>query len=134
APERHLYRAGRTQPGKLHWHRHQRTHSLAIVRNLPLATGTRMNPNLDKLQPYPFERIRTLLDGLSPPASLKAISFAMGEPKHAPPEFVLDALRTHLDKVSVYPATKGIEALRAGIGQWLCRRFALQGASIDPDR
>lgn len=93
-----------------------------------------MNPNLDKLQPYPFERIRTLLDGLSPPASLKAISFAMGEPKHAPPEFVLDALRTHLDKVSVYPATKGIEALRAGIGQWLCRRFALQGASIDPDR
>jgi len=93
-----------------------------------------MNPNLDKLQPYPFEKIRNLLDGVSPPQAVKAISFAMGEPKHAPPGFVLDALQANLDKVSAYPATKGIEPLRTGIAQWLCRRFDLAARSMDPDR
>lgn len=35
-----------------------------------------MNPDLARLQPYPFERIRTLLAGLTP-AALPSVSLAI---------------------------------------------------------
>jgi N-succinyldiaminopimelate aminotransferase len=93
-----------------------------------------MNPNLNRLQPYPFEKIRQLLAGAIPPEDLPAISFAIGEPKHDAPAFVLDSLREHLDKLAIYPATKGIEPLRASICQWLGKRFDLAEGSLDPER
>lgn len=93
-----------------------------------------MNPHLNKLQPYPFERIRTLLDGVSPPPELAAISFAMGEPKHEPPEFVIEVLKSQMDKLSQYPASKGCDALRESICEWVSRRFAVPAGLLDPHR
>ena len=93
-----------------------------------------MNPNLAKLQPYPFARIARLLEGAVPPANLKAISFAMGEPKHAPPTFVLDTLTRHLGELSLYPNSKGSLALRQAICHWLERRFAVPDRWLDPER
>ena len=84
-----------------------------------------MNRHLDKLQPYPFERIRALLADLAPPADLSPINFAMGEPRHPAPAFVLDTLARSLPGMSNYPATKGIDSLRAAICDWLARRFAI---------
>lgn len=88
-----------------------------------------MNPHLSLLQPYPFERLRALLDGIDPPA-LPPIRLSIGEPQHAPPALVLDALTTHLDGLSTYPSTAGMDALRESIAAWFMRRYSLP--ALDP--
>jgi len=93
-----------------------------------------MNPNLDKLHPYPFEKIARLLAGTAPPGDLAAISFAMGEPRHPPPPFVLEVMAENLGKLSHYPASKGGDALRQSICRWLARRFAIADGLLDPAR
>ena len=90
-----------------------------------------MNPELSRLHAYPFEKLARLFSGVTPPAGLAPISLSIGEPKHASPAFVKAALTANLDKLAVYPTTKGIPALRQSIAAWLMRRFALH--SIDPD-
>jgi N-succinyldiaminopimelate aminotransferase len=89
-----------------------------------------MNPALDLLQPYPFERLRRLFDDLEP-AAKAPISLSIGEPRHSPPDFVLEVLRANLERVSHYPATAGSADLREAISAWVERRFA--PASIDPE-
>ena len=84
-----------------------------------------MNPHLQQLQPYPFERLRQLFAGLSPPADRQHINLSIGEPRHAAPPFVLRAIADNLDKLANYPATAGIPELREAIAAWLQRRFRL---------
>jgi N-succinyldiaminopimelate aminotransferase len=93
-----------------------------------------MNPDINKLQAYPFERLATLKKDLQPPAALSHIALSIGEPQHAAPAFVLDALTAHRAELSRYPTTKGILELRQAIVQWLCRRFALPASSLDADQ
>ncbi|PWT72786.1 MAG: succinyldiaminopimelate transaminase [Proteobacteria bacterium] len=84
-----------------------------------------MNPNLERLQPYPFQKLTALLKGAAPPAGLRPINLSIGEPKHATPAFIQRALADHLDGLASYPATAGTEALREAIGAWLRRRYML---------
>ena len=93
-----------------------------------------MNPLLETLQPYPFERLAQLNSGVKPPQSLKPILLSIGEPKHPTPIIIRDALVDNLSGLSQYPATKGIPELRQTISAWLERRFKLNPGSIDPDR
>lgn len=93
-----------------------------------------MNPDLERLLPYPFERLARLKRGVTPPAELTHIPLSIGEPKHAPPELVLDALRGNLDGLGAYPVAKGLPALRSAIAAWLTRRFKLADSRIDPER
>ncbi len=93
-----------------------------------------MNPDLAALQPYPFERLNQLKAGVTPPAHLKPINLAIGEPQHATPEFISNALRDHLDGLARYPSTRGEPALREGIAAWLVRRFDLPRATLDTER
>ena len=83
-----------------------------------------MNPDLDRLQPYPFERLRALLADVVP-AALPGIALTIGEPKHAAPAVALDALGAALGGVERYPTTRGSAALRGAIAAWLDRRFGL---------
>lgn len=92
-----------------------------------------MNPALSKLQPYPFERLRALLAGAQPPANRPHIPLYIGEPRHAPPAFALDALTRNLDGFGSYPLTAGIPQLRVAIANWLTRRFQLPSNSISPE-
>ena len=85
-----------------------------------------MNIDLNKLHPYPFEKLNALKSGISPPAALTHIALSIGEPKHPPPEFVRETLANALDKLSAYPLTKGLPELRETIAEWLCQRFRLQ--------
>ena len=89
-----------------------------------------MNPDLARLQPYPFERLRKLLAGNSPPAALAPINLSIGEPKHPTPKLILDALTAALPSLSNYPATLGTDGLREAIAAWLARRYALP--PLDP--
>ncbi|MDE2260268.1 MAG: aminotransferase class I/II-fold pyridoxal phosphate-dependent enzyme, partial [Betaproteobacteria bacterium] len=89
-----------------------------------------MNPRLERLQPYPFERLRQLMQGVAPNPALAPIALSVGEPRHATPAFIQEALTRHLSGLSHYPATLGSDALRNTLAQWLQRRFKL--ASLDP--
>ena len=85
-----------------------------------------MNPRLDTLQPYPFEKLRLLLaQAGAAPASLRAINLSIGEPKHAAPQCVKDAMVGALDGLSVYPPTKGDPKLREAISQWIGKRYSI---------
>jgi N-succinyldiaminopimelate aminotransferase len=86
-----------------------------------------MNPLLASLQPYPFERLRQLFAGVTPPPQLAHISLGIGEPKHATPQFIKDALIGSLDTaLSGYPATAGELRMREACAQWLKRRYRIE--------
>ncbi|MET0346582.1 MAG: succinyldiaminopimelate transaminase [Casimicrobiaceae bacterium] len=85
-----------------------------------------MNPRLQTLQPYPFERLRALMSGVVPPAGKHAINLSIGEPRHPTPKLVLDALaQGAVTGLANYPTTAGMPALREAIAAWLARRYAL---------
>jgi N-succinyldiaminopimelate aminotransferase len=84
-----------------------------------------LNPLLGRLQPYPFEKLRSLLAGVTPTAALRAINLSIGEPKHPTPELVKAALAASLEGLSAYPATAGTPALREAIAAWIARRYGL---------
>jgi N-succinyldiaminopimelate aminotransferase len=89
-----------------------------------------LNPLLGRLQPYPFEKLRALLAGVTPNPALRPINLSIGEPKHPTPERVKAALAGALDGLCAYPATAGTPALREAIAAWLMRRYALP--ALDP--
>jgi len=89
-----------------------------------------VNPNLERLHPYPFEKLRELLAGVTPPAGLAPIRLSIGEPRHPTPAFIKQALADSLDGLAVYPTTQGTDALRGAIAAWLGRRYGL--AAVDP--
>jgi N-succinyldiaminopimelate aminotransferase len=88
-----------------------------------------MNPLLSRLQPYPFERLRKLFAGVTPPAQYSPISLGMGEPRHPTPQFIKDALSNNLSGLASYPATAGEPRLREAFTTWLHKRYAL---ALDP--
>ncbi len=84
-----------------------------------------MNPRLATLQPYPFERLRALLDGVTPDAAHAPLNLSIGEPKHATPALITDALTAALPTLAHYPATAGSPALREAIAAWIGRRYGV---------
>lgn len=92
-----------------------------------------MNLRLERLHAYPFERLARLKAGVTPPAGLNHVAMYIGEPQHTPPAFVLDTLRSSLDRLGSYPATAGLPEFRAACAQWLERRFALPAGSVAAD-
>ena len=88
-----------------------------------------MNPRLDRLQPYPFEKLRLLYQGVTPSPQWSAISLGIGEPKHPTPPFIQQALAAHLDGLAVYPSTVGSLDLRTACAQWAQRRYRV---NLDP--
>ncbi|MDX5329503.1 MAG: aminotransferase class I/II-fold pyridoxal phosphate-dependent enzyme, partial [Marinobacter sp.] len=91
-----------------------------------------MNPNLERLHPYPFEKLAKLKAGITVPEHLKPISLGIGEPKHPSPAFVKQVIADNLDKLANYPTTKGIDELREAIAHWASKRFQLAEGSLDP--
>lgn len=93
-----------------------------------------MNPDLNSLYPYPFEKLNILKKGVTPPVSLTHIPLSIGEPKHPAPRFVLDELTQQLSGLEKYPLTKGLLPLREAIVIWLTQRFKLIANSLDPEK
>ncbi len=90
-----------------------------------------MNPGLELLKPYPFERLNALTSDITP-ADVARIALTIGEPQHAAPSIVLDTLREQLEAVQRYPNTRGMVELRSCISHWLVRRFNIP--ELDPER
>lgn len=91
-----------------------------------------MNPNLNKLQPYPFQRLRDLFQGITPNPQFSAINLSIGEPKHATPALIKDALVNNLAGLANYPTTAGIPELRQAISAWISRRYGVP--ALDPEK
>jgi len=88
-----------------------------------------MNPRLDQLHPYPFQKLRELFAGVTPDAGLSPLNLSIGEPKHPTPQFIKDALIAGLGGLANYPITQGSDALRVAISAWAERRY---GVKLDP--
>jgi N-succinyldiaminopimelate aminotransferase len=84
-----------------------------------------MNPYLARLQPYPFEKLRALVAGVTPSPAHAPISLSIGEPKHPTPAFIRTALAEHLGGLASYPLTAGTPGLREAISAWIGRRYGI---------
>jgi len=89
-----------------------------------------VNPDLERLQTYPFQKLSALLDGVTPAPDRKPVALYIGEPKHPTPVFIKRALVDHLDGLAGYPLTVGGEPLRNAIADWLRLRYGLE--RVDP--
>ena len=102
-----------------------------IIKNSTSTDANPVNPNLAKLHPYPFEKLRQLFNGITPNPKLHEIKLSIGEPQHATPGFIKDALVAGLGGLASYPTTLGLPALRRAIANWMARRYGLD--AIDPE-
>lgn len=97
-----------------------------------------MNPGLEKLHPYPFEKLtqlkQTIVQETSVIAGKAHIDLSIGEPKHTTPKLILDELQKQLPKAASYPTTRGIDELRQAIADWLVKRFKLPDSSITAEQ
>ena len=85
-----------------------------------------MNALLDRLQPYPFERLRQLFAGVQPSSVHKGISLGIGEPRHATPPMVMEVMNQSFSSLAAYPPTAGETGLRQACAQWLADRYQVQ--------
>ncbi|WP_198265958.1 succinyldiaminopimelate transaminase [sulfur-oxidizing endosymbiont of Gigantopelta aegis] len=92
-----------------------------------------MNPALELLKPYPFEKLAELKKNINPNGQLKHIALSIGEPKHEPPGFVFDAIKNNFNGLAQYPSTRGMPALRQTLASWIERRFKLNENQLDPE-
>ena len=91
-----------------------------------------MNSHLTKLQPYPFQRLRDLFQGTTPNPALSPINLSIGEPKHATPALITNAMVSNLAGLATYPTTIGTLALREAIANWIARRYQI--AAPNPEK
>jgi N-succinyldiaminopimelate aminotransferase len=92
-----------------------------------------VNPFLAKLQPYPFEKLRQLFQGVTPNPDYREIKLSIGEPQHATPAFIKEALTANLGGLANYPTSQGTPALRQAIAAWMERRYGLAGVNPDTE-
>ncbi len=90
-----------------------------------------MNPKLNQLQPYPFQKLKSLFDSITPNLDYQPIGLHIGAPKHPAPEFILKTLADNLKSMESYPAMLGESALRNSIAAWLTRRYSL--LAVNPE-
>ena len=92
-----------------------------------------MNPHLNLLHPYPFQKLRELFAGITPNPACPPINLSIGEPKHATPAFIKDVLTANLGGLANYPTTLGSVELRQAIANWLKRRYGLPAVDIETE-
>lgn len=85
-----------------------------------------MTPHLSALHAYPFQKLRDLFADVCANPAYSPINLSIGEPKHATPACIQQAVVDNLAGLAGYPATQGSDALRIGIANWLKQRFHLQ--------
>jgi N-succinyldiaminopimelate aminotransferase len=103
---------------------------IALLTPNPPRKTIAVNPHLDRLHPYPFEKLRQLFAGVTPNPDLAHISLGIGEPKHPTPALIQKALTHAMAGLATYPTTHGGEPLRAAIAGWLERRYGIP--PVDP--
>ncbi len=101
-----------------------------LFQNKNIQIRPKVNPNLNLLHSYPFQKLRELFQGTTPSARYKPVNLSIGEPKHATPAFITRALTDNLAGLANYPTTQGSEALRQSIADWIARRYKVPAPDI----
>ncbi len=74
---------------------------------------------------YPFEKLNTLLENITPNENYSPLSLTIGEPQFETPKFILDALTNAVSLLNKYPKTSGQPVLRKAMLKYLKTRFDL---------
>lgn len=90
------------------------------------------NKDLDRLTDYPFDRLRSLLGGLEPPAGANPLIMSLGEPQHASPALIQETVAAHADGWAKYPPVGGSKDLLDAVNDWLARRYGLTSLTLNP--
>ena len=93
-----------------------------------------LNPLIDRLADYPFDRLRSLLADLRAPEGLRRYVLSVGEPRHAPPPVVAEALASRAGDWGRYPPVEGTPEFRDAVVDWLARRYRLPRGLLDPEQ
>ncbi len=93
-----------------------------------------LNPRLQSLSEYPFDRLRALLGGIDPPSDMTPMVLSVGEPRHPTPPLVHDIVGKSGDLWNRYPPVEGTAEFRSAAIGWLNRRYALPDGLLDADR
>lgn len=93
-----------------------------------------LNPQLEDLRDFPFDRLRALLGPLQPPADLEPLMLSIGEPRHPPPDLVAETLARSKDLWGKYPGIDGTPEFRQTIADWLIRRYGLAENAVKADQ
>ena len=93
-----------------------------------------MNPGLEKLQLYPFQRLNQIKVSTSPPKGSEIIDLSIGEPQLETPRIIQESLKRAISGVGKYPSTRGTSRLRESISLWATKRFNLGKGQLLPDR
>ena len=91
-----------------------------------------LNPRLNLMTDYPFDRLRQLLDDAAPAAGMEPLALSIGEPKHTPPSLIAEHIAANADLWGRYPPINGTDDFRDAVAGWLNRRFKLADGLIDP--
>ena len=76
----------------------------------------------ENLPPYPFARMRALLEGKLPKDKSAALNMSVGEPQHPSPDFVTDILHRERASYNKYPPLQGTPVWLAAVSGWITRR------------
>jgi aspartate/methionine/tyrosine aminotransferase len=85
-------------------------------------------------EPYPFEKLNTLLGNIIPNNDYESSVLTIGEPQFETPQFIQDSLSNNSALLKKYPKTSGEAELRDAQREFVKKRFdvALDDAQIIP--
>lgn len=78
-----------------------------------------------QFEPYPFEKLNRLLEGIIPNSDFAPLSLTIGEPQFDTPQFIQEALKGSVSMLNKYPKTVGEEYLKASMLEYNHLRFGL---------
>jgi aspartate/methionine/tyrosine aminotransferase len=93
-----------------------------------------VNELLARLGEFPFRRLAARLAEVAPPAGVRPLDLAIGEPQHQPPPLLAEAVARNAHLWNRYPPVNGTAELREACAAWLARRYDLPAAALDPER
>ena len=77
-------------------------------------------------EPYPFEKLTSLLDGITPNTEYSPIALTIGEPQFETPAFIQKSLAKHSEELRRYPKTAGEAYLNESMLTFVKSRFGVE--------
>ncbi|MFA7353806.1 MAG: succinyldiaminopimelate transaminase [Sulfurimonadaceae bacterium] len=77
-------------------------------------------------EPYPFEKLNTLLQEIKPNSDYEPSALTIGEPQFETPDFIQKTLCQNSSQLRKYPKTAGEENLRAAQRKFVKTRFGVE--------
>jgi N-succinyldiaminopimelate aminotransferase len=76
-------------------------------------------------EPYPFEKLTSLLEGITPNSAYSPIALTIGEPQFETPAFIQKSICKHSEELRRYPKTAGEAYLNDSMRGFVERRFGV---------